>query len=83
MLKWIKTSDELPPFYQRVLCWVKGTNLLDRNWNPVCVFLYSRSPSNVFGNNLVPYRWDCENSGFAFGQSVSYWAEIEGPDEET
>ena len=80
MVKWIKTSEELPPLYKRVLCWVKSTNLLGRGGDPVHVFLYERSPSYFFGNNKKTYRWDCENSGFTFGQNVEYWAEIEEPD---
>jgi hypothetical protein len=79
MLKWVKTSESLPPFHKRVLCWEKETNLFDWDMNPVHVFLYARSPASVEGNNHVPYRWDCENSGFAFGQDVEYWAEMEGP----
>lgn len=78
-MKWIKTSEELPPFYKRVLCWEKETNLLDHFRDPVHVFLYARSPSIVFGNNTVPYCWNCENNGFAFGQNIEYWAEIGGP----
>lgn len=78
-IKWISTQDSLPIFGKRVLCWEKSTNLYGRNMEPVHVFLYHRTPSEVGGNNSVPYRWDCENGGFAFGQSVIYWAEIAGP----
>ena len=83
MLKWIKTSDRLPPFGKRVLCWIEDTCLFGNGLNdPYHTFLYTRHPIPSYaslGNNTVPYCWGCENSGSAFGQAVSYWAEIEGP----
>ena len=78
-MKWIKTSDELPPFYKRVLCWKDCTNLYGHDWRPIQIFLYSRTPAKIDGNDRVPYRWDCENSGQAFGHEVKYWAEVEEP----
>ena len=78
-IEWIRIEDQLPPFYQRVLVWEQHTNLYDYNGRPVHIFLYSRYPAPTEGNNTVPYRWGCENSGTAFGQDVTYWAEVTGP----
>jgi hypothetical protein len=86
MVEWIKTSEKLPSFGKRVLCWVGDTNLFGRGLDdPHHTFLYERfpiSPGCDLGNNTVPYAWHCENGGNEFGQKVSYWAEIEGPDAE-
>ena len=82
MVKWIKTSEHLPALYTRVLVWIPNTNLFNWDGEPVCAFLMEREPDRVFGNNEVPYSWKCENSGNAFGQEVSHWAEFNPPDKE-
>ena len=80
-MKWIKTSERLPPIHKRVLIWTQDSVLLDWDRNFVHVYVMQRVPQQMYGNHVVPYSWSCENGGWEYSHNVTYWAEIEGPDE--
>jgi hypothetical protein len=81
MINWIKTSKRLPPFRKRVLIWTNSSNLMDWDGKFVQAYIMERIPQATYGNHRVPYSWQCENSGWEYGHTVTHWAEIEPPNE--
>ncbi len=74
--RWTLTSEELPPFYERVLIKTFSSNLVDWNKRFIYVFLADRRPAQVEGNNETPYRWRAENGASWWGQEVKAWMRV-------
>lgn len=72
---WINPRDQEGVNYV-VVSLIRGITEEERLQLPECKRKYEYRSGDVFGNNLVPYMWECFGPDSFNGQVIEYWAEF-------